>query len=301
MTLLSFCFRNHSLKSYFHLLSQMDYALFTFVVLADFILSSILFNILIQDGSAYRMVIGVAMFSLMAMSIVLMAIYFNMKKYQQTLIQINEENRQLLLMEVQQYKDLQQKNLDLRAFRHDISYHVTAVQALAAAKDWDGLTAYINKLSGIKEQTYTISVNNLVADAVINYFYEHMPDEADFHVQGKFPAQISIPDTDLCIILSNLLKNAVEAVERIDDCSDKKIYLSIFFDDVSVTVQIENSSDEYEENKPENLTTTKADKINHGFGLKNVDDALKRNGGRMDIQFHDGLFCVCAVIPANYL
>jgi sensor histidine kinase YesM len=70
---------------------------------------------------------------------------------------------------------------------------------------------------------------------------------------------------------------------------------------VSVTVQIENSSDEYEENKPENLTTTKADKINHGFGLKNVDDALKRNGGRMDIQFHDGLFCVCAVIPANYL
>jgi sensor histidine kinase regulating citrate/malate metabolism len=89
-----------------------------------------------------------------------------------------------------------------------------------------------------------------------------MPDDADFHVQGKFPAQISMPDTDLCIILSNLLKNAVEAVERIDDCSDK---------------------------------------TNHGFGLKNVNDALKRNDGRMDIQFHDGLFCVCAVTPAIYL
>lgn len=118
----------------------------------------------------------------------------------------------MLDLEIRHYEDICKKNNDLRAFRHDYNFHITAMQALAADSDLDGLKKYVGTLSNIKEQNQYIITNHPISDAIINYFYETLPVNTTFEVEGNFSADVFVDDSDLCIILSNLLKNAVEAV-----------------------------------------------------------------------------------------
>ena len=45
------------------------------------------------------------------------------------------------------YKDMLKKNKDIRSFRHDYNYHITAMQALAQNNDFDALKDYVNHLT----------------------------------------------------------------------------------------------------------------------------------------------------------
>ena len=224
------------------------------------------------------------------MSIVLLILYFRLQHYHSLLQQTNAIQRNLLDLETQHYQDLQQKTLDLRTFRHDYNYHITAMQGLVAQNDWTGLQNYISNLSQIKEQFYYLSSNHPVADAIINYFYERVPDHTEFQVNGKFSEELFLNDTDLCIILSNLLRNAVEAQSKLAADDSKNIQISLQSNEQSILIQVENTSRAYESRKLTNLTTSKKDTINHGFGLLNVRNMVKKYDGKLDLLYENGIF-----------
>ena len=53
---------------------------------------------------------------------------------------------------------------------------------------------------------------NQVIDSVISYYCALAErNTIPFHVQIDLPAQISVDETDFCLVLSNLLENALEA------------------------------------------------------------------------------------------
>ena len=75
-----------------------------------------------------------------------------------------------------------------------------------------------------------------------------------------------ISQMDLCTIISNLLKNAVEAVDK-----DGEIAVHIVRKEKYVQVDIHNSCKTMPQiSRMEEIKTSKADKENHGYGLDNV-------------------------------
>ncbi len=62
---------------------------------------------------------------------------------------------------------------------------------------------------------YILSTNNVIADAIINYFYENLPKNTEFKIDGKFLENTFVSNDDLCVRISNLLKNAYESICRI--------------------------------------------------------------------------------------
>ena len=77
-------------------------------------------------------------------------------------------------------------------------------------------------LEKIKEYLYNVTqkiptmhmhfCENQVIDSVISYYCALAErNTIPFHVQIDLPAQISVDETDFCLVLSNLLENALEA------------------------------------------------------------------------------------------
>ena len=274
------------------------YLLITVVTLIDFFLSSVssllFYNYLNITGRVHLIF---AIFLMIFLSIFLLFLYFRLQYYHDQLQETNLINQRMLRLEEQHYWDLQKKNNDLRAFRHDYNYHITAMQGLASSGKLSELKTYIENLSNIKKQVTYISTNHPVADAIVNYFYETIPKQVRFQVEGKFPEQLFVSDSDLCIVLSNLLHNAVEAVTKLPREEPSKIYLSLYANKEYLTLLVENTSKPYPENQFYELQSSKTDTINHGFGLKNVNDAVKKYHGKLNLQYkEDGIFTACVYL-----
>ena len=85
---------------------------------------------------------------------------------------------------------------------------------------------------------------NQVIDSVISYYCALAErNTIPFHVQIDLPAQISVDETDFCLVLSNLLENALEAslkTAKFRQRIDIKIYRHA---SNLILIQIENAFD----------------------------------------------------------
>lgn len=277
------------------------YFLIVIVAVIDFFLSSISTLLFTNELSMFgRKLIILAIFVTIFMSIVLLALYFRLQHYHFMLQQTNYINQKMLELEKQHYHELRQKNIDLRAFRHDYNSHITAMHGLAADNDLFGLKKYVKQLSDVKEFLHDWNTNHPVADAIVNYFYEHLPAHTTFQQEGKFPEHIFVTDSDLCVVLSNLLKNATEAVGKQPEQDDRKIYILIYANEEYLSITVENTSLPVSQKQLELLTTTKTDTLNHGLGLKNIRTIVKRYQGSLNLQYKDNLFTACAILRNIY-
>lgn len=219
-------------------------------------------------------------------------------RYNIKLQHINYLKQRCLDLEQTYYIDSKTRYEELKAFRHDFNSHILTLQNLVALKEWDKLENYINKLSIEKNNIvlYTISTGNIIADAIINHFQHSLEKDVLFKINGQFRKDCFVEDTDICIILSNLLNNAHEAFEYIDQTRPKEIYLSISANSENLIFKIENTSKTYTSRELEHLQTTKSDTLNHGFGLANVQHVTEKYNGDLQIHFSDGLFITTVIL-----
>ena len=212
-------------------LQTKDYVLLLCTCLLDFIIvflvasffTAVYFSYSLSEEGEF--ILALALLALIFLSIIIFYLFCSTLRKNITLREINKLNTKNLALEQKYYEILRQKNQDLRAFRHDFQSHVLALNAYAREKNWEGLTQYLSDLTAVKEQISYFSTNSTLADAIVNEFYRALPEDISFHMEGKFPRDMPITDMDISIILSNLLKNAEEACERLHQESEKEIYL----------------------------------------------------------------------------
>ena len=273
------------------------------VIFVDFFLSGVSCLLFYQNINYIgRRLLMLAIYIMIILSIIILVLYFRISHIHSELEQIDNLKSKMLSLEEQYYKDLQNKNMDLRAFKHDYNYHITAMQALAQNNNFEDLKIYVEKLTQIKANVYFISTNNVIADAIINYFYENLPKNTEFKIDGKFLENTFVSNDDLCVIISNLLKNAYESIclitptDQISDKNnkqqtDKHIYVSLYNDENNITMYIENTCTSLPNQSGTNFFTLKSDSINHGFGLKNVNNTIKKYNGKLELKSEKNTFC----------
>lgn len=273
-------------------ISLKESLLFFFICFMNFILTGISSVLFVYNSinTLGRQLILLTVFFIVLMNIGILYFYIHLRQYHSFLKQNDNMNRRLLQQEKEHYMELQRQNMDIRAFRHDYNQHIMALRELAAAKEDNSVCRYIDNLIEYQEQTNIISTNNIVADAVINYFYFRRDNETVFDVKGKLKQDLFISDSDLCIVLSNLLKNASEALERVPMETERKIMMTLFSNDEYLSIQVKNSSIEYSEKELAELKTTKKASVDHGFGIQNIRTALQKYHGIVDFSYENGCF-----------
>lgn len=268
----------------------------------NYILAMILINIFISDGLVYTsgfsttdiqlqtLLIKILAFAnTLCLIVVLVSLLTNVlfRQYQKDINKILENQVQIQL---KHYEKSEKINTEIRRFRHDYNNHMNCMKSLVQSGRYDELMDYINNISDAFPQSgFLYNTGNYIADAILTDKLENARKNGT-NISFKGIISPSINNTDLCIILGNILDNAVEACEKIDGEKEISVFggyqhgyfILIVKNPISCHVQTENGIP----------ATTKPDTAYHGFGLQNVESVVKKYDGIMLSECSDDSFTI---------
>lgn len=195
------------------------------------------------------------------------------------------------------YQYLEQREIETKKFRHDLRNHMGLLSVLAKEHKYDEFDKYVDKIN-IKIDSFgnNVTVQNGIVDAIINKYYsEATTNDINMDVKGRFPSDCEIDAYDLCTIFSNVLSNAIEATV---ESKDRWMSVDCRYTDDNIIVVVKNSFDNTNQLRNGKAKTHKKDINNHGFGLENVKDSIKKYNGMWDIDIHENVYAI--TISFNY-
>lgn len=107
-----------------------------------------------------------------------------------------------------------------------------------------------------------------------------------------------LDDLDIYMLFGNLLDNAIEAAERVEDAENRIISFTLNKNRDCMVCHIENTfsiEPEFVKGVPQ---TIKKDKRFHGFGVKSIKNIVFKYGGTVNMKISHGMFCVDILIPS---
>lgn len=241
-------------------------------------------------------IIAYLIFLLIVVLLVTIFAFLKIHYHHNILKEKEEFNRKYIEMEQLYYSQLEQKNNDLRAFRHDFNSHMLVLKDLVYNGQPGELKKYLEEISVIHERSFYISTGNLVADVVINHFYNKLGNSVLFKTSGYFKEECFASNFDICTILSNLLNNASEAIERKDAPCTKEIYLDIDSSGERISIFMKNTSGNIIKDEAGRIQTEKPDKNNHGIGLENIQKTAEKYHGFIKTSYKNNMFCTYVVL-----
>ena len=237
-------------------------------------------------------IIGISLsgIAFVAICVYLIILDKNNKYYQECLI-INEK---LLEQQKDYYSMLIEKDKDTKRFRHDIANHFYCMKILFEDKEYDELYSYMNDIQGAidKLSTSMQTGNDIVNIVVGDVLGNKVNNDIKLKWRGRLPDRLKISNMDLCIIFSNIIKNSVEALEKIEENIEKKIEVEIKQLENNIIIKVKNPISEKVNIIDDKLKTSKLDKNNHGFGSLNVKEAVNKYGGNIKYNISEESFLV---------
>lgn len=195
-----------------------------------------------------------------------------------------------------QYEEIKNIYLNMRGFRHDYHTHIQSIKAYISMNQITEVTKYLNELETELDRVDSyVKSGNLMIDAILNSKIT-LADSKRIRINCKanVPKSILISDIDLCIILGNLLDNAIESCEKIDENKRfLRIYISIMKKQLYISIQ--NSAKEELNFNEKNYISSK--RGNHGLGMKRVKILIDKYDGYLNLQNEPGIFASEVSIP----
>ena len=176
--------------------------------------------------------------------------------------------------------------LQLRDAKHNMKNNLVSILAYAENRDYEKIITFVNEIMGEGGMaTKDISNSgNIVIDSLISYWYMIAKEKKiEFLVNICVPMMMPFKGADICLILGNLLENAVEAAQRAE--GKKYIKIKIKYDKNNLLVYVTNNyKGTLVKTKDYRLKSTKPDAENHGVGLASVYRAATKYQGTVMIE-----------------
>ncbi len=201
---------------------------------------------------------------------------------------LRREN-QLLSMQQARYDDLRSVIAQTRQARHDMRHHFHTLQGFAAQGNLEDISAYLDKVQGSIPEGDLGLCENTAADSVAGYFAMRCR-ECGIPVAFALdlPAQLPVPETDLCAVLSNLLENAVEAGVKTAPGKRQTTVTAYLHTGRMVLLSVENTYDG--EVREKNGAFLSSKRTREGIGLQAVRHIAEKGGGYVRFRYGDGVF-----------
>ena len=190
---------------------------------------------------------------------------------------------------------LMQESLDrMKSFRHDIKIHLGTLIGFSIRNNTDEVTGYLNQLIGDVEESEVYSdTGNITFDSIINYkLRDASKNKIAVDIEISIPSDIEVEIADVVIIIGNLLDNALDAVERVDE---KWIKLNIDYSKGAIFIKVDNPYDgevlfkDGKDGDAESIISSKPGD-GHGYGLKNIRKSVEKYDGQMKITYAKNVF-----------
>lgn len=264
--------------------------------LASFIITYIMAEFVYEAEPSLLLVLAIIAIIFLIVSNILV---FYLLEYQLKITQAkNEEQivRQQLEYKAEYYKELSSRQKITNKTMHDLKNQLFALRDIYTINPVQGM----EKIDAICQEissAYTLKFTGIEAvDALITSKLMTMKDN-----DIKFSNSIYIVDDntvdviDLCVLLGNLLDNAIEANMN-EEVSERFIILNMAQQMNYMSIRVYNSKKRCIAHDLNSITTTKKNRELHGFGLKSVEEIVKKYDGNCTFKQSDDTFEVLILI-----
>lgn len=183
-----------------------------------------------------------------------------------------------------------------RKMRHDMKHYFTTYLQLLNEGEVELVKEEMQKALNTKFDTENVYfMKSKQINAVINQKAMVCKEKEipfDVQISGEFEWK---NESNIAILLSNLLDNAIEA--EVKENEKKEMKLKMFTYKESVNIIVENRVAESVLEKNPMLKTTKKKKQNHGIGMESIREIVKQEEGTMDISEEIGWFIIHILLP----
>lgn len=208
-----------------------------------------------------------------------------------------DENAYLekLISQSDNYYQVVKENIDLLNMKaHDLKHFIRDFRESGSLSEED-----LNELQDAVEKYESSPLTgNKTLDTVLNEkSYLCRKKEIPFYIMAKENLLGFIKPADMTSLFGNLISNAMECEEGIQDKSKRFILLKISRKGHIISVHIENYCEQaihFENGLP---VSTKGDSRFHGFGLKSVEYIVRKYDGNTRIYQENSIYSVDIIFP----
>lgn len=216
---------------------------------------------------------------------------------------ILEQNKTLLLtkqnhqltMQTLQYENLQNKITEARRAKHDVRHHIALMQGYLNRGELTALKNYLQQYSAsLPDDSLVQFCGNIAANAVLLYFAQQAKNNAvDYIVKTEIPNSLKISNTDLSVLLGNLLENALDACKA-EPGPEKKMVVRAGCEGGALCITVDNTfTGRLQYNTKNQLLSTKHKGV--GLGTGSVAEIAKKYNGFCRFEAKGGMFYASAI------
>ncbi|MDR2554428.1 MAG: ATP-binding protein, partial [Fibromonadaceae bacterium] len=203
--------------------------------------------------------------------------------------------RGLVSAERAHYQKMAEMRETLSILRHDFKYHLKVIDELLQTGNIEKIELYLTE---IREKMPEGELHYYCTDSVINALLANYAKNCEkfnikYNAKIAFPKTLSVPRYDICIILGNLLENALEACKKLENGGE--IELAVKTNEQNLAIMVKNSYDGIVNEKSGELFSNKKD---GGFGLRSVKSVAERYGGYISIERTESVFTIYVMVNA---
>lgn len=200
--------------------------------------------------------------------------------------------RQQSIGQVGLYNSMRENYNIQRQRTHEYKNQIVCMDMLMKKKDYSKLEDYIGNISdGLDAQLDMVDTNNDVVNAILNAkYYEAIKNDVLFVLKINDLSDIKVSDEDIVTILSNLLDNAIEAAKQCD-VGKRTVKIKLLSEDDVLSIAVTNAyKTEPMLTEDGYIRTTKNNKEEHGWGIRNIVATLEKYDAEYIIDYKNGEF-----------
>lgn len=180
---------------------------------------------------------------------------------------------------------------EVKKQRHDIRHHIRTLEELLNAGNYNEMSSYLKSMTDeLPVYTDIVYCDNTVLNSTIGY-YVQLAEKKNICTKIR----VSIPDknehisdANLCVIFGNMLENAIEACEKVEE-GKRFINLSSQINGSMMFITMDNSCAP-DTLREQNGTYLSSKSGGYGQGLKSIASMAERHNGSVTFKSEGSVF-----------
>ena len=196
---------------------------------------------------------------------------------------------QMLALQRKQYELLAKRIEEIRTARHDLRQHLTLIQSYLDSGDKQALTDYVTAYGKtLPSDTVDLYCHNQAVNAIVAYYGEEAKKQGvTFETELDLPRRLFVAEPDLCVVVGNLLENALEALRWSGDGAFIRMQAKIR-DGEELVLTMDNGPVPRPEFEDGMIVSAKHE--GHGIGTQSVKRVADHYDGVVNFSWKDQVF-----------
>jgi len=205
--------------------------------------------------------------------------------------------KEIIASSGEHYQKMDELFEKLRIMRHDFKYHQNVLLDFMQKGETGRAIEYLKgqQAEALQHELMHFCDNQVINALLVWYAGRYEKSEVDYTFKVALPEKLPVSDYDMCIVIGNLLENALEASLKL--ANGRKVDLDIILHNGQLVLKIGNNF-EAPLGKQETAMDAATGVLtnNKGLGLRSVRIVMDRYQGKLFIKQVENVFTVTVLI-----